>query len=74
MGMRSCVSSALSPCSEDSDGHLPIRVVGSAVSDWVVVGGRGAVVKQRQEIPAGHIAVGVPARLLDRQVTPEYKE
>jgi len=32
------------------------------------------VVKQRQEMPNGHIAVGVPAKVLDRQVTPEYKE
>ena len=53
--------------------------MGSVVSDWAVVGewaavGEGAVVKQRQEIPAGYIAVGVPAKVLDRQVTPEYKK
>ena len=53
--------------------------MGAVVSDWAVVGewaviGEGAVVKQHQEIPDGHIAVGVPAKVLDRQVTPEYKE
>jgi carbonic anhydrase/acetyltransferase-like protein (isoleucine patch superfamily) len=31
------------------------------------------VVKQHQEIPAGHIAVGVPAKIVG-QVKPEYKE
>jgi carbonic anhydrase/acetyltransferase-like protein (isoleucine patch superfamily) len=33
----------------------------------------GAVVRQGQQIPAGSIAVGVPARLLDKQVSEEYK-
>ena len=45
----------------------------AAVGEWAVVG-EGAVVKQRQQIPDGHIAVGVPAKVLDRQVTPEYKK
>jgi len=52
--------------------------MGSVVSDWTVVGewsviAEGAVVRQGQEIPAGHIAVGVPAKLLEKQVTDEYK-
>jgi carbonic anhydrase/acetyltransferase-like protein (isoleucine patch superfamily) len=52
--------------------------MGSVVSDWAMVGewavvGEGAVVRQQQEIPAGGIAVGVPARLLDKQVGEEYK-
>lgn len=53
--------------------------MGAIVSDWAVVGvwavvGEGAVVRQRQEIPDEHIAVGTPARLLDKQVAPEFKE
>lgn len=53
--------------------------MGAVVSDWAVVGewaviGEGAVVKNRQKIPDEHIAVGVPAKVLDRKVTPEYKE
>ncbi len=52
--------------------------MGSVVSDWAVVGewsvvAEGAVVRQGQEIPAGHIAVGVPAKILEKQVTDEYK-
>lgn len=52
--------------------------MGAVVSDWAVVGewaviGEGAVVRNHQEIPPGHIAVGVPARVMG-QVTPEYKE
>jgi carbonic anhydrase/acetyltransferase-like protein (isoleucine patch superfamily) len=34
----------------------------------------GAVVRQRQQVPDGSIAVGVPARLLDKQVDDAYKE
>ena len=53
--------------------------MGSIVSDWAVVGnwavvGEGAVVRQRQQIPADGIAVGTPARLLSKQVAPEFKE
>ncbi len=33
----------------------------------------GAVVPQRAVVPAGSIAAGVPARLLDRPVDDEYK-
>lgn len=55
-------------------------IIGMAavVSDWAVIGewsvvGEGAVVRQGQEIPAEHIAVGVPARVLDKSVSDEYK-
>lgn len=53
--------------------------MGSVVSDWTSVGewavvAEGAVVKQRQEIPGGHIAAGVPARILPKQVAPDFKE
>lgn len=52
--------------------------MGSIVSDWAVVGvwgvvGEGALVKQRGEVPDGRIAVGVPARLLDKEVTAVYR-
>ncbi|MDM7914075.1 MAG: gamma carbonic anhydrase family protein [Candidatus Eisenbacteria bacterium] len=52
--------------------------MGAIVSDWAKVGrwaaiGEGAVVKQRQEIPPGRIAVGIPARVLDREVDEAYK-
>lgn len=51
----------------------------AVVSDWAVVGvwsvvAEGAVVRQSQEVPAGKIAVGVPARLLDKDVSDEYRE
>ncbi len=52
--------------------------MGSIVSDWAKVGewaviGEGAVVRQRQQIPPCRIAVGTPARLLDKSVTDEFK-
>jgi carbonic anhydrase/acetyltransferase-like protein (isoleucine patch superfamily) len=52
--------------------------MGSIVSDWATVGewavvGEGAVVRQRQEIPAGRIAVGTPAKLLDKHVGEDFK-
>ncbi len=52
--------------------------MGAVVSDWTVVGewsvvGEGAVVRQGQEIPSEHIAVGVPAHVLDKEVSDEYK-
>lgn len=52
--------------------------MGAVVSDWAVVGewaviGEGAVVRQRQEIPSEHVAVGVPAQVLDKKLTDEYK-
>lgn len=50
----------------------------SVVSDWAVIGAwgvvaEGAVVRQSQEVPDGKIAVGVPARLLEKDVSEEYK-
>ena len=53
--------------------------MGAIVSDWAVVGrwsavGEGAVVKQRQEIPDGRIAVGVPARILEKETGATYRE
>ncbi len=52
--------------------------MGAVVSDWAVVGewgvvGEGAVVRQGQEIPKDHIAVGVPARVLEKTVGDDYK-
>ncbi|MBM3134075.1 MAG: gamma carbonic anhydrase family protein [Chloroflexi bacterium] len=52
--------------------------MGAIVSDWAVVGrwavvGEGAVVRQGQEVPAEHIAVGVPARLLEKTVNAAYQ-
>ena len=52
--------------------------MGSIVSDWADVGewavvAEGAVVRQRQEIPTHCIAVGAPARLLDKRVEDAYK-
>jgi phenylacetic acid degradation protein len=52
--------------------------MGAVVSDWSVIGewavvGEGAVVRQGQEIPSGRIAVGVPARVLDKTVSQEFK-
>lgn len=51
----------------------------AVVSDWANVGvwsvvAEGAVVRQSQEVPAGKIAVGVPARLLEKDVSDEYRE
>jgi carbonic anhydrase/acetyltransferase-like protein (isoleucine patch superfamily) len=31
------------------------------------------VVRQRQEVPADHIAVGVPAKILDKTIDDAYK-
>ncbi len=52
--------------------------MGAIVSDMASVGrwgvvGEGGVVRQRQSIPDEHIAVGVPARVLERIVSEEYK-
>ncbi|MEW6249778.1 MAG: gamma carbonic anhydrase family protein [Planctomycetota bacterium] len=52
--------------------------MGAIVSDWAVIGrwaviGEGAVVRQRQEIAADRIAVGTPARVLEKLVSAEYK-
>jgi carbonic anhydrase/acetyltransferase-like protein (isoleucine patch superfamily) len=53
--------------------------MGSIVSDWANVGvwaviGEGAVVRQNQEIPADAIAVGTPARILDKKVSDDFKQ
>jgi len=45
---------------------------GAKVGRWSVVG-EGAVVTQRQEIPPGRIAVGIPAKLLEKPVDDGYK-
>jgi carbonic anhydrase/acetyltransferase-like protein (isoleucine patch superfamily) len=52
--------------------------MGSIVSDWSVVGewstiGEGTVVIRRQEIPDHAVALGTPARVLDRQIDEEHK-
>jgi len=52
--------------------------MGAIVSDWAVVGewsvvGEGTVVRQRQEVPDGRIAVGTPARVLDKAVAEDFK-
>lgn len=52
--------------------------MGSIVSDWSTVGvwavvGEGAVVRQRQELPNQAIAVGVPARILEKSVSEDYR-
>ena len=53
--------------------------MGAIVSDWSKVGewavvGEGSVVKQHQEIPDDGIAVGTPARVLEKKVTEAFKE
>jgi carbonic anhydrase/acetyltransferase-like protein (isoleucine patch superfamily) len=52
--------------------------MGAVISDWATVGrwavvGEGAVVRQRGAVPAEHIAVGVPARVLDKTVDDAYR-
>ncbi|MDD5542228.1 MAG: gamma carbonic anhydrase family protein [Acidobacteriia bacterium] len=52
--------------------------MGSIVSDWARVGrwavvAEGAVVRQRMEIPNERIAVGVPAKILEKSVDENYK-
>ncbi len=52
--------------------------MGAIVSDFAEVGrwaavGEGAVVKNNQKIPEERIAVGVPAKVLDRKISEEYK-
>lgn len=58
--------------------HYAVIGMRAVVSDWATVGvwsvvGEGAVVRQNQEVPAGKIAVGVPARLLDKGVNDDYR-
>ena len=52
--------------------------MGSIISDWAKVGrwavvAEGAVIRQRMEIPAERIAVGVPAKLLEKTVDENYR-
>jgi carbonic anhydrase/acetyltransferase-like protein (isoleucine patch superfamily) len=52
--------------------------MGAVISDWAAIGrwavvGEGAVVRQRQAVLAEHIAVGVPARVLDRPIDDDYR-
>ena len=52
--------------------------MGSITSDWAVVGewavvAEGAVVRQRQEIGSRRIAVGAPARLLDKSISEDFE-
>lgn len=52
--------------------------MGAIVSDWAEVGrwavvGEGAVVRQSQQVPPERIAVGVPAKILEKTVTDAYK-
>jgi len=46
--------------------------MGAVVSDWAPVGA-WAVVKNSQEIPAEHIAVGVSAQVLEKRVDADHK-
>ena len=53
--------------------------MGAIVSDWATVGrwsvvGEGAVIKQRQVVPEGQVAVGVPARVLEKKTDAAYRE
>jgi len=53
--------------------------MGGIVSDWAVVGewavvAEGAVVRQNMEIPERRIAVGVPARVIEKRVDDAYRE
>jgi carbonic anhydrase/acetyltransferase-like protein (isoleucine patch superfamily) len=59
-------------------GDYVVVGMGAVVSDWAEVGewaviAEGAVVPQRGMVPAGRIAAGVPARLLDRLVDDDYR-
>lgn len=59
-------------------GDYAVVGMGAVVSDWADVGewavvAEGAVVTQRFVVPATRIAVGVPARLLDRPIDDEFR-
>jgi carbonic anhydrase/acetyltransferase-like protein (isoleucine patch superfamily) len=52
--------------------------MGGIVSDWSTVGvwavvAEGAVVRQGTEVPDSSIAVGVPARVIEKKVDDDYK-
>lgn len=58
-------------------GNYSVIGMGAVVSDFTTLGewavvGEGAVVRNGQEIPAGRIAVGVPAKIIG-DVSDEYK-
>ncbi len=60
-----------------SIGDYAVIGMAAVVSDYAVVGswavvGEGAVVPQGTTVPARRIAVGVPARLLDRAVEDDF--
>ena len=51
----------------------------ATVSDWAEIGewavvGEGAVVKSKQKIPPEAIAVGVPAKVIDKKIDEKFKE
>ena len=53
--------------------------MGCIVSDWAVIGewavlGEGSLARQHQEIPDNRIAVGSPARVLDKEIDEAFKE
>ncbi|MBN1178687.1 MAG: gamma carbonic anhydrase family protein [Anaerolineae bacterium] len=59
-------------------GDYAVIGMGAVVSDWATLGewavvGEGAVVRQGQTVPPAHIAVGVPAKVLDKTVDDAYK-
>jgi phenylacetic acid degradation protein len=59
-------------------GDYAVIGMGAVVSDWAEIGewgviAEGAVLPQRRVVPAGRIAAGVPARLLDRPVDEAFK-
>ena len=59
-------------------GDWAVLGMGSIVSDWATVGvwavlAEGAVLKQRGEIPDNRIAVGIPARVIEKPVDETYK-
>jgi carbonic anhydrase/acetyltransferase-like protein (isoleucine patch superfamily) len=52
--------------------------MGAIVSDWSEIGewgivAEGAVVRQRQQVPARRIAVGVPAKVLEKIIDEQYQ-
>ncbi len=52
--------------------------MGAIVSDWARIGrwavvAEGAVVRQRMEVPPERIAVGIPAKILEKNVDENYK-
>lgn len=53
--------------------------MGGIVSDWAAVGewavvAEGAVVINKQDVPGGRIAVGTPAKIIEKPVSEAYKK